>query len=73
MAAVPSGLLVKLSPAGRDPDSVRAGAGYPVAVMARLRVTPTSAAASGIFLSPGARVTVRVKAWVAGHRVRPGR
>jgi hypothetical protein len=64
MVAVPFPLSVKLSPMGSGPDSVRAGAGYPVVVMGRFSATPTVAVVAGILLTAGALVTVRVNAWV---------
>ena len=63
--AVPFPLSVKVRPLGSDPDSARAGGGYPVARMVRCRAAPTLALMVRIFLMAGARVTVRVNGWVA--------
>lgn len=65
MMAVPLPLSVKVRPLGSGADSVRAGGGYPVARMARCSAAPTLALMVRIFLMAGARVTVRVNAWVA--------
>src|ERR1039458_305963 len=65
MAAVPLPWSVKDSLAGSGPDSMRAGAGYPVVVIVRCRGTPTLALAAGLFWMRGALVIVRVNAWVA--------
>ena len=65
MMAVPFPLSVKVRPLGSDPDSARAGGGYPVARMVRCSAAPTLVLVAWIFLMAGARVTVRVNAWVA--------
>ena len=65
MTAVPFPLSVNDSPPGRGADSARDGGGYPVVRMVRRSATPTLALTVRIFLMAGARVTVRVKAWVA--------
>jgi len=65
MTAVPFPLSVKLRPPGSDPDSARAGAGYPVARTVSRSGAPTLALIVRIFLIAGALVTVRVNAWVA--------
>ncbi len=65
MTAVPFPLSVKVRPLGSGPDSASAGAGYPVARTVRRSAAPTLALIAGIFLMAGARVTVRVNAWVA--------
>jgi hypothetical protein len=65
MTAVPFPLSVKVSPRGSGPDSASAGAGYPVARIVWWSAVPALALTVGIFLMAGARVTVRVNAWVA--------
>jgi hypothetical protein len=67
MTAIPFPLSVKDSPAGRAPDSVKAGAGYPVGLTVRSSGAPTVALVYGIFLIVGALVTVRVNAWLASR------
>src|ERR1017187_9533659 len=52
-------------PLGSGPDSASAGAGYPVARTVRCSPAPTLTLMARIFLMAGARVTVRVNAWVA--------
>ena len=65
MMAVPFPLSVKVRPLGGGPDSVRAGAGYPVARTVRRSAAPTLVLIVGILWMAGARVTVKVNAWVA--------
>src|ERR1700733_4915065 len=65
MVAVPLPLSVKVRPPGSGPDSARAGAGYPVVRIVNRSGAPTLVVTVGIFWMAGARVTVRVNAWVA--------
>lgn len=65
MAAVPFPWSANVKPVGSGPDSVKAAAGYPVALMGKFSADPVRAVVVGIFLMAGGRVTVRVKACVA--------
>jgi hypothetical protein len=63
--AVPSPLSVKVTPEGRDPDSVRLAVGIPEVVTRKLLVTPAEKVVEAEEVIFGAWSTVRVKDWVA--------
>src|SRR5207253_1763050 len=63
--AVPLPLLVKLTPAGRAPDSARLGAGKPVVVIVKEPAPATTKVAPGALVMAGACWTVSVKVCVA--------
>src|SRR5579862_7700879 len=65
MVAVPSPLLVKVTPEGSAPLLERVAAGYPVVVTVKLPELPTTRAALLADVMAGAWLTVRVKDWVA--------
>jgi len=62
---VPFPLSVKVRPSGNGPGSAKAGTGYPAARMVTRSPPPTMVLTVRIFWMAGARVTVRVNAWVA--------
>jgi hypothetical protein len=64
IVAVPSPLLVKVSPAGRLPVSERLATGDPVVLTVNPKVAPTEAVADAAVVIAGAPVTVRVNDWV---------
>jgi hypothetical protein len=62
---VPLPLSVKVTPLGSAPDSLRAGAGKPVVVTAKVPAVPTVNVAVLALVMAGAWSTLRVKAFVA--------
>ncbi len=62
--AVPLPLSTQLSPCGRAPASVNAGAGAPVAFTVKLNADPTVAVADAAVVIAGGPVTVSVNDWV---------
>jgi hypothetical protein len=61
IVAVPLPLSCRVSPPGRAPVSLIAGAGEPVVVTEKLKAAPTVAVAVALLVTPGAWLTVMIK------------